>query len=169
MPITRLTVVYLSTHVKSWILILFKTFHAYYFFSREILALNHELGTFMKYFNTDIKYFRSLCAPQYSIKDAQGNVVLMIEGPVCTTTICGSDVEFEVMSPDGQSKVGKISKQWSGFLKEAFTDADIFGINFPIDLDVRMKAVLLGACMLIDFNFFEKTNNKDNDGIGMMD
>ena len=116
-----------------------------------------------------MKFFRSLCAPQYSIKDAQGNVVLMIEGPVCTTTICGSDVEFEVMSPDGQSKVGKISKQWSGFLKEAFTDADIFGINFPIDLDVRMKAVLLGACMLIDFNFFEKTNNKDNDGIGMMD
>ena len=73
------------------------------------------------------------------------------------------------MSPDGSSKVGKISKQWSGFLKEAFTDADVFGINFPIDLDVRMKAVLLGACMLIDFNFFEKTNNKDNDGIGMMD
>ena len=73
------------------------------------------------------------------------------------------------MSLDGQSIVGKISKQWSGFLKEAFTDADIFGINFPIDLDVRMKAVLLGACMLIDFNFFEKTNNKDNDGIGMMD
>jgi len=54
-------------------------------------------------------------------------------------------------------------------LKEAFTDADIFGINFPVDLDVRMKAVLLGACMLIDFNFFEKTGNKDNDGIGMMD
>jgi len=110
----------------------------------------------------------SICAPKYSIKDAQGNVALIIEGPICTTTICGSDVEFEVMSPDGQSNVGKISKQWSGFLKEAFTDADIFGINFPVDLDVKMKAVLLGACMLIDFNFFEKTGNKDNDGIGMM-
>ena len=63
------------------------------------------------------------------------------------------------MSLDGQSIVGEISKQWSGFMKEAVTDADIFGINFPIDLDVKMKAVLLGACMLIDFNFFEKTNN----------
>ena len=52
-----------------------------------------------------------ICAPKYSIKDAQGNVALIIEGPICTTTICGSDVEFEVMSPDGQSNVGKISKQ----------------------------------------------------------
>lgn len=30
-----------------------------------------------------------------------------------------------------------------------FTDADYFGITFPMDLDVRMKAVMLGACFLI--------------------
>ena len=36
-------------------------------------------------------------------------------------------------------QVGKISKQWSGFGKEAFTDADNFGINFPLDLDVKVK------------------------------
>lgn len=45
--------------------------------------------------------------------------------------------------------MGKISKKWSGLAKEAFTDADTFGISFPMDLDVRMKAVLIGACMLI--------------------
>lgn len=37
----------------------------------------------------------------------------------------------------------------SGLLREAFTDADNFGIQFPMDLDVRMKAVMLGACFLI--------------------
>jgi len=111
----------------------------------------------------------SVCEPKYSVKDAQGNVALTIEGPICTFTVCGSDVEFKVLSPDGSTEVGKISKQWSGFLKETFTDADIFGINFPMDLDVRMKAVLLGACMLIDFNFFEKTKGEENDRIGMMD
>lgn len=46
-------------------------------------------------------------------------------------------------------KVGKISKQWSGMAREIFTDADFFGITFPLDLDVRMKAVLLGATFLI--------------------
>lgn len=49
-------------------------------------------------------------------------------------------------------EVGKISKQWSGLAREMFTDADFFGINFPMDLDVRMKAVMLGACFLIVTN-----------------
>jgi hypothetical protein len=48
-------------------------------------------------------------------------------------SICG-DVEFKVLSPDGSTEVGKISKQWSGLLREAFTDADNFGISFPMDL-----------------------------------
>lgn len=45
--------------------------------------------------------------------------------------------------------VGKISKQWSGLVREMFTDVDNFGIQFPLDLDVKMKAVMLGACFLI--------------------
>lgn len=49
-------------------------------------------------------------------------------------------------------EVGKISKQWSGLAREMFTDADFFGINFPMDLDARMKAVMLGACFLIVTN-----------------
>ena len=52
---------------------------------------------------------------------------------------------------------------------QAFTDADNFGISFPMDLDVRVKATLLGALFLIDFMFFEKANNQENDGIGMLD
>jgi len=53
------------------------------------------------------------------------------------------------MSGDGSTQVGIISKQWSGIAREAFTDADNFGISFPMDLDVKIKAVLLGACFLI--------------------
>lgn len=55
---------------------------------------------------------------------------------------------MQITGKDGHS-VGRISKQWTGFIKETLTDADNFGINFPMDLDVRMKAVLLGACFLI--------------------
>lgn len=52
------------------------------------------------------------------------------------------------MTLDG-TEVGQISKQWSGLARELFTDSDHFGITFPLDLDVRMKAVCLGACFLI--------------------
>ena len=103
--------------------------------------------------------FRSLLSPKYSILDAQGQVALTIEGPICTYSLFCGDVDFEILSPDGSTKVGKISKQWSGLLKEAFTDADTFGISFPLDLDVRMKAVCLAACFLIGKNlvFFSKS------------
>ena len=70
-----------------------------------------------------------------------------------------------MLSADGTQPVGKISKQWSGLVKEYFTDADNFGIQceglsvvkimlivifvVPMDLDVKMKAVMMGACFLI--------------------
>ncbi|KAK9889945.1 hypothetical protein WA026_008754 [Henosepilachna vigintioctopunctata] len=97
----------------------------------------------------------SLCCPSFSIKNQNGDTVLKIDGPCCTFSFCG-DVEFKVMSADGSTEVGRISKQWSGLAREMFTDSDFFGITFPMDLDVRMKAVMLGACFLIDAMFFEK-------------
>lgn len=55
----------------------------------------------------------------------------------------------QVTSADGKQDVGKIFKQWSGLNREMFTDSDHFGISFPLDLDVKIKAVMLGACFLI--------------------
>ncbi|KAA0187904.1 hypothetical protein HAZT_HAZT009658, partial [Hyalella azteca] len=77
--------------------------------------------------------------PKFDIKNEAGETVLSIEGPMCLCNCC-SDIDFDV---------GKISKQWSGLMKEMFTDADHFGINFPLDLDVKVKATLLGALFLI--------------------
>lgn len=96
------------------------------------------------------------CYPNYTLYAADKTTpILKIKGPFCTTSCCGEDIEFEVVSLTGDQKVGSIKKQWAGLLKEAFTDADPFGITFPLDLDVRAKATLLGALMLIDFVHFE--------------
>ncbi|XP_030371876.1 phospholipid scramblase 1-like isoform X2 [Scaptodrosophila lebanonensis] len=108
----------------------------------------------------------SICSPSFRINNHIGDTVLRIEGPFCTFSLCG-EVEFNVVSLTGE-KVGKISKQWSGLAREIFTDADFFGITFPLDLDVRMKAVLLGATFLIDAMFFEKSGNRETDGPGML-
>lgn len=63
-------------------------------------------------------------------------------------------IAMQLKSKDGKKPIGRISKQWSGLLKEVFTDTDNFGIQFPLDMDVKMKAVLMGACFLI-VRFFE--------------
>ncbi|XP_015275829.1 PREDICTED: phospholipid scramblase 3 isoform X2 [Gekko japonicus] len=94
--------------------------------------------------------------PKFSIQNAERETVLRVLGP-CFVFRCGGDVNFEVKTRDESRGVGRISKQWSGLVKEIFTDTDNFGIQFPMDLDVKIKAVLLGACFLIDFIFFEKT------------
>lgn len=108
----------------------------------------------------------SICYPRFVIKNANNETVLQIAGPMCTYSICG-DVEFNILTLDGD-EIGKISKQWSGLARELFTDADFFGISFPMDLDVELKAVMLGACFLIDAMFFEKAGNREEDKPGMI-
>lgn len=57
----------------------------------------------------------------------------------------------------GNDTVGKITKKWSGAIKETFTKADNFGIEFPRYASPEMRAVLLGAVFLIDFAYFERS------------
>lgn len=95
----------------------------------------------------------TLLRPRFSIQNSSGDTVLTIKGPFIP---CCMNVDFKVKSADGEHRVGMITKQWSGFAQEFFSDADNFGISFPVDLDVKIKAVLLGASVLIDFMYFEK-------------
>ncbi|ODM95112.1 Phospholipid scramblase 2 [Orchesella cincta] len=103
-----------------------------------------------------VKQTCTLCKPNFNVRNEMGEVVFKIKGPCCTSSCCGNDVSFNLFTPDGDTQVGRIAKTWGGILSEAFTDADNFGITFPVDLDVRMKATLIGACMLIDYMFFER-------------
>lgn len=97
----------------------------------------------------------SLFENNFTVKDEAGKPVLKIIGP-CLFCDCLLDIEFEIWNLERSVQVGRITKQWSGLLKEVFTDADNFGISFPMDLDVKIKATLLGAVFLIDFMFFEE-------------
>ncbi|XP_026470344.1 phospholipid scramblase 1 isoform X2 [Ctenocephalides felis] len=108
----------------------------------------------------------SILTPTFIIKDAGGNPVFKMEGPMCRFS-CGGNVDFKILTLDGTAEIGLISKQWSGILRELFTDADYFGVSFPMDLDVKMKAVLLGAVFLVDMMFYEKSGHRESDRPGM--
>ena len=88
----------------------------------------------------------------YSVLDSSGEEVFQLFGPILhpwTFQIRNDGVEY-----------GKITKTWSGLLKEGFTDADNFGVMFPAEWDVKLKALFLGAVFLIDFVHFENKGNK---------
>ncbi|KAK7093353.1 phospholipid scramblase 2-like isoform X1 [Littorina saxatilis] len=96
--------------------------------------------------------------PGYRVLDHNQAQVMSMDGPCCCllllAAMCCQDQAFTVVNSDGE-EIGQVKKQFSGLLKEMFTDADVFSASFPIDLDIRMKAVLLSSVFLIDFNFYE--------------
>ncbi|KAM5332442.1 phospholipid scramblase 2-like [Glossophaga mutica] len=87
--------------------------------------------------------------PKVTIQNEDKKDILRIIGPCCARR-CFEDVVFEIKSIDEENVIGTISKQWTGFVREAFTDCTNFDIHFPLDLDVKMKAVMIGACLFIE-------------------
>jgi hypothetical protein len=137
------TVVVLSADKE--VLIRIKRPFRFYFHEATVVDCDHQLiGRLKKRF--------SIIRKKYSVFDADDNEVYQLFGPFFrpwTFVIKNDSREF-----------GKITKKWSGLLKESFTDADNFGIEFPRNWDVKLKALFLGAVFLIDFVHFEDKNNK---------
>jgi hypothetical protein len=67
----------------------------------------------------------------FDILDENRQPVLRIIGPcmVWDGACCPCDNKFRVMALDGQTEVGNVTKEYAGFIKEAFTTADNFSIN----------------------------------------
>eukprot|EP00057_Strongylocentrotus_purpuratus_P028789 XP_011683263.1 PREDICTED: phospholipid scramblase 1 [Strongylocentrotus purpuratus] len=105
-----------------------------------------------------VKQSQYYLGPKFDILDAERRPVVKIKGPYC---MC-QDIEFDVFTGDMATTIGKVFKHWPGCYKAAWTDADNFGVTFPADLHVNVKATLLAAVFLIDFMFFEKANNNNN-------
>ena len=116
----------------------------FYFHRANVLdAQGRMLGTIQRRF--------SILRRIYSVLDASGEEVFQLFGPILHPWT------FEIKA--GGEEFGKITKKWSGLMKESFTDADNFGVTFPADWDVRAKAIFLGAVFLIDFVHFENKGN----------
>lgn len=93
----------------------------------------------------------SILRRKYSVCDNQGQEICKLFGPILHPWT------FEIR--EGEEVFGKITKKWSGLLKEGFTDADNFGVTFPVDWPDKIKALCLGAVFLIDFVHFENKND----------
>ncbi|MCP4625674.1 MAG: scramblase [bacterium] len=89
----------------------------------------------------------------YAVVDRNGNEIFELFGPLLRPWT------FQIKK--GGQELGKITKKWSGLVKESFTDADNFGITFPSGIDLSQKAVLLGAVFLIDFVHFENSGSRN--------
>lgn len=80
---------------------------------------------------------------------------------VCPCAPCNR-VEFQIRRPHSDAVVGSMAKVWSGCVREAFTDADVFTVEFPADATPVQKASLLASVLLFDFLIFEKKRQNNH-------
>ncbi len=136
--------IYIVTPDGNRVLILERSFR-FYFHKMKILDPEWNLlGTIQRRF--------SILRRKYSVLNHSGYEIFELFGPILHPWT------FIIRIPGRE--IGKITKRWSGILKEAFTKADNFGVTFPADLDVTRKSLLLGAVFLIDFVHFERSGNR---------
>ncbi|XP_043112036.1 phospholipid scramblase 1 [Puntigrus tetrazona] len=96
-----------------------------------------------------------VCLPKFTVANERGEPAFKIEGP-CMGCTCCTDENFELVSLNGAAldrSFGKISRSFSYSGPNAGAK---FVLSFPRHLDVKMKATVLGACMLIDCMYYEK-------------
>ena len=90
----------------------------------------------------------SIFRRKYSVFDGNGKEIYQLFGPILKP--------WTFFIKNNGTEYCKITKKWSGLLKESFTEADNFGVVFPEEWDVKVKALFLGAVFLVDFVHFEK-------------
>ena len=122
---------------------------SFFFFFSDLSVESHEgtpLGSVHRRFG--------ILHKKYDLLDASGRCFARIETPIWRLWT------FPLFRGDGQ-RVGEISKKWSGLLREAFSDADTFQVNFGAAAFGEVeRAVILAAAISIDFDFFEDNQPK---------
>lgn len=94
----------------------------------------------------------SILSKRFDVQDPHGRVVMTCASPLWKPWTFP-------FRRDGRD-VASVSKRWSGLLKEAFTDADNFLIEFADpSLSEDDRSLLLVAGVFIDLQYFEKRAN----------
>lgn len=125
----------------------------FYFHRMELYEGARRIGAIQRRF--------SILHRLFSLVDDHGRELLVLKSPLFRIWTFRLLLEGE--------EVGRISKRWGGVLKEVFSDADSFGIEFSDPaLPGDVRKLLVVAVFLVDFVCFED-NSKRGLSIGLGD
>ncbi|MEM7232149.1 MAG: phospholipid scramblase-related protein [Planctomycetota bacterium] len=118
---------------------------SWFFHRMELFEFDEKIGAIQRRWG----WFNRL----FTVEDAEGNELLTIKSPFFRIWT------FKLLL--GDKEVGRVSKKWGGLLKEAFSDADTFGVEFGHDdLPHEVKKLLVLSVFLIDLCHFENNNSR---------
>lgn len=76
-----------------------------------------------------VRQTRSFYQPCFEILDENLSTVVKIEGPICFTQSLFFENSFKVLTADGQTECGRVTKTNKNLIKQMFTNADTFSIE----------------------------------------
>lgn len=95
----------------------------------------------------------SLLHKHFDLLDVTGQTILQVRSPLLKFWT------FNFVRPDGRD-VALVEKKWSGTLKEMFTDADNFRVQYSgREATNDEKLLILAAAIFIDLRYFERKAN----------
>jgi uncharacterized protein YxjI len=121
----------------------------FFFFSDLNVTYGHQpIGSVNRRFGIIYK--------KYDLRDTTGQTFATIKSPIWRLWT------FPILDNRGLVQGAEVSKKWGGALKEVFTDADTFRVDFGAGgFTAQQRALIFAAAISIDFDFFEK-----NQGVG---
>lgn len=97
----------------------------------------------------------SLLSKKFELHDRSGNVLMEVSSPIWRIW----SFSFE----KNGNEVALITKKWGGILREGFTDADKFLLQFTSPtLSTEERLLLVAAGLFIDLQYFENNQRGQN-------
>ncbi|XP_012524124.1 phospholipid scramblase 1 [Monomorium pharaonis] len=93
----------------------------------------------------------SLLGPNFTVYNATNEPLCNIYGPNVCDCCMYKEAQFQVISIDGSRQVASLMHQWDHLAVDY-----ILLLTFPIETDVRLKSLLLGASFLIEYLYFHR-------------
>ena len=91
----------------------------------------------------------ALLSKRFDVVDSSEQVILTVSSPIWRPWTFAFERQGRTLA--------RVEKKWSGFLREAFTDADRFRVAFePSELTLDERALVLAAALFIDLQYFER-------------
>jgi hypothetical protein len=121
-----------------------------FFFFFSDIAVTRSTGEFLGSAHRRFGFINK----RYDLRDAQGNTFATVRSSLFKIWT------FAIRDVNDQ-EVARISKKWTGVLKEVFTDADNFLVEFgTASWSPSQRAVILATSISVDFDFFENNNRQ---------
>ncbi|XP_015189156.1 PREDICTED: phospholipid scramblase 1-like [Polistes dominula] len=86
----------------------------------------------------------SILGPSFTVYDASRKPLCYIYGPNVSSCCMYKESQFQIISIDGSHQIASLMHQWNNTIHD-YT----FLLTFPLDLDIKLKSLLLGASFLM--------------------